>query len=61
MARRRELLKESHGRRNIYGVASPRASGGTGRRAGFRFQWGNPSEFESLLAHQGPLDGSVRK
>ena len=27
-----------------------RASGGTGRRAGFRFQWGNPSEFESLLA-----------
>ena len=32
----------------------PRASGGTGRRAGFRFQWGNPSEFESLLAHAGP-------
>ena len=28
----------------------PGANGGIGRRAGFRFQWGNPSEFESLLA-----------
>ena len=27
-------------------------SGGTGRRAGFRFQWGNPWGFESLLSHQ---------
>ena len=26
--------------------------GGTGRRAGFRFQWGNPWEFESLHSHQ---------
>ncbi len=25
--------------------------GGTGRRAGFRFQWGNPWEFESLHSH----------
>src|SRR5581483_2980136 len=28
-----------------------RARGGTGRRAGLRIQWGNPSEFESLRAH----------
>ncbi len=27
-------------------------SGGIGRRAGFRFQWGNPWEFESPLSHQ---------
>ena len=27
------------------------AYGEIGRRAGFRFQWGNPSEFESLYAH----------
>ena len=26
-------------------------SGGTGRRAGFRFQWGNPWGFESPLSH----------
>ena len=26
--------------------------GETGRRAGFRFQWGNPSEFKSLYPHQ---------
>ena len=28
--------------------------GETGRRAGFRFQWGNPSEFKSLYPHQIP-------
>ena len=28
------------------------ASGGIGRRAGFRFQWGDPSEFESLFAQR---------
>ena len=27
-------------------------SGGTGRRAGFRCQWGNPWEFDSPLSHQ---------
>ena len=27
-------------------------SGGIGRRAGFRIQWGNPWEFESPLSHQ---------
>ena len=26
-------------------------SGGIGRRAGFRIQWGNPWEFESPLSH----------
>ena len=35
------------------------ASGGTGRRAGFRFQWGNPSEFESLLAQDKPPYGGL--
>jgi hypothetical protein len=30
-------------------------SGGIGRRAGFRFQWGNPWEFESPLSHHGIL------
>ncbi len=37
------------------GRSSPRfesESGGIGRRAGFRFQWGNPWEFESPLSHQ---------
>lgn len=29
-----------------------RESGGIGRRAGFRFQWGNPWEFESPLSYQ---------
>ncbi len=33
-------------------VVHMRAYGETGRRAGFRFQWGNPSEFKSLYAHQ---------
>jgi integrase len=27
-------------------------SGGTGRRAGLRIQWGNPCEFKSRLSHQ---------
>jgi hypothetical protein len=31
-------------------VESRWARGGIGRRAGFRFQWGDPSEFESLRA-----------
>ncbi len=33
-------------------VGSHRESGGIGRRAGFRCQWGNPWEFESPLSHQ---------
>ena len=32
-------------------VGGSRECGGTGRRAGFRFQWGNPWEFESLHSH----------
>lgn len=40
--------EEKHSARSIY--RSRRASGGTGRRAGLRIQWGDPSEFESLLA-----------
>ena len=35
---------------NLYRIR--RESGGTGRRAGFRCQWGNPWEFESPLSHQ---------
>ena len=34
-----------------------RARGGIGRRAGFRFQWGDPSEFESRRAHVSPPNG----
>ena len=34
------------------GKMQHRESGGTGRRAGFRYQWGNPWEFESPLSHQ---------
>ena len=45
----RRNQKEKHPARSIY--RSRRASGGTGRRAGLRIQWGDPSEFESLLAH----------
>jgi hypothetical protein len=41
--------EETNAKRSIY--RGRRASGGTGRRAGFRIQWGDPSEFESLLAH----------
>jgi hypothetical protein len=44
--------KENHQARSIYG--GRRASGGTGRRAGLRIQWGDPSEFESLLAQITP-------
>jgi hypothetical protein len=29
-------------------------SGGIGRRAGLRIQWGNPSGFESRLSHEMP-------
>ena len=39
--------------RAIYsGSIGKRESGGTGRRAGFRCQWGNPWGFESPLSHQ---------
>ena len=34
------------------GNMAPGESGGIGRRAGFRIQWGNPWEFESPLSHQ---------
>ena len=39
-------------------------SGGTGRRAGFRIQWGNPWGFESPLSHQPAAprsDSSIRQ
>ena len=32
-------------------TAAPCGSGGIGRRAGLRIQWGNPSGFESRLSH----------
>ena len=35
-------------------------SGGIGRRAGFRFQWGNPWEFESPLSHHWRIPGRPR-
>ena len=35
---------------NLYRIRCE--SGGTGRRAGFRCQWGNPWEFDSPLSHQ---------
>ena len=38
--------------RDILSASSKRESGGTGRRAGFRCQWGNPWGFESPLSHQ---------
>ena len=43
----------------LYHVESTRASGGIGRRAGFRTQWAiSPWRFESSLAH-GNLEVSV--
>ena len=36
------------------------ARGGIGRRAGFRFQWGDPSEFESRRAHMASALGRSR-
>ncbi len=36
------------------------AYGEIGRRAGFRFQWRNPSEFESLYAHHYLIPSGVR-
>jgi hypothetical protein len=35
----------------IVAELTPCESGGIGRRAGFRIQWGNPWEFESPLSH----------
>ncbi len=37
-----------------------RGRGGTGRRAGFRYQWGNPWGFESLRPHQLTRAGGCR-
>ena len=34
-------------------------SGGIGRRAGLRIQWGNPWEFESPLSHHPRVDGGL--
>ena len=38
-------------RKTSFPVVTYRESGGIGRRAGFRFQWGNLWEFESPLSH----------
>src|SRR6202171_1641421 len=39
-------------RRHVKSCGCSRAAGGTGRRARLRGVWGNPSGFESRVAHQ---------
>ena len=41
--------------------SSNRASGGIGRRAGLRILWGNPSGFNSRLAHQPSPEATRRR
>ena len=51
---------DRQGRQYILPVGLNGESGGIGRRAGFRFQWGNPWEFESPLSHQSDSQVSHR-
>ena len=46
-------LADSLAAQHVYNeILQSRESGGIGRRAGLRIQWGNPWEFESPLSHQ---------
>ncbi len=48
----RATVRDPRQGRNCCWAGDRRESGGTGRRAGFRCQWGNPWEFDSPLSHQ---------
>ena len=50
--RAQTAVENAAARTRIYSrAAGKRESGGTGRRAGFRCQWGNPWGFDSPLSH----------
>ena len=47
----RQFYQERESFSDNDGTANTCESGGIGRRAGFRYQWGNPWEFKSPLSH----------